>query len=72
MQTTNLSPLGLTRDNKLVLWLTAAAALVAYLMADGRPPTDWGYADWLKFAAAVFAYLSAKLQSSPLAHSEGK
>lgn len=55
----------MTRDS-LTLWVLAGGALVGYLAADGRVPTEWAYADWLKFAAAVFAWGMGKLQSSPL------
>ena len=55
----------LTRDG-LGVWLAALAALVAYLLADGRPPTLWDYRDWLKFVAAAVGWLAGKLGSSPL------
>jgi len=55
----------MTRDS-LVLWLAAIGALVGYLVADGRVPTEWGYADWLKFVAFVIAWGSGKLATSPL------
>lgn len=48
------------------LWLTAVGALVAFLLADGRVPTEWSYQDWLKFVAACVAWGIGKLQSSPL------
>jgi hypothetical protein len=48
------------------LWLTAIGALVGFLLADGRPPTEWSYQDWLKFLAAIVAWGVGKLQSSPL------
>jgi hypothetical protein len=52
--------------SSLSLWLGAGAALITYLIADGRPPVEWAYQDWLKFAAALFAWGMGKLQSSPL------
>ncbi len=55
----------LTR-NGLTLWIASIAALVGYLVADGRPPTIWHYGDWLKFLAAACAWGIGKLQSSPL------
>jgi hypothetical protein len=55
----------LTRESA-ALWLAAAGALVAYLIADGRWPGDWVYQDWLKLAAAVVAWGVGKLQHSPL------
>ena len=54
-----------TRDS-LGLWLVAAGALVGYLLADGRPPTEWAYADWLNFAVATIAWGTGKPQWSPL------
>lgn len=62
----NLSPMGLTRDS-LLLWCGAVMAVFAYLAADGRPPTAWSYADWLKAGAALSAWAVGKLQTSPLA-----
>src|SRR5688572_23864178 len=54
-----------TRDS--LVWLfTLTASLVGYLLADGRPPTEWAYNDWLKAVAAIAAIISAKLQGSPL------
>lgn len=65
----NLSPMGLTRDSKM-LWLGAAAAVLAYLAADGRPPSAWTYPDWLKAGIAATAWAIGKLQTSPLAGKE--
>ena len=53
----------LTRDG-LGLWLAALAALVTYLLADGRPPIEWSYHDWLKFVAAACGWGIGKLQQS--------
>jgi hypothetical protein len=58
-----------TRDGAL-LWCLAAAALVAYLMSVGTPPTQWTYHQWLQFAAAFFAWGTGKLQVSPLPSKE--
>jgi hypothetical protein len=55
----------LTRESA-ALWLAAIGALFAYLLADGRPPTEWSYADWLKFGSALVAWGVGKLQHSPL------
>jgi hypothetical protein len=55
----------ITRDSML-LGLGGGAALVAYLMADGRSPAEWAYQDWLKLGAAGFAWVMGKLQTSPL------
>lgn len=55
----------MSRDSWL-LTLAALGALVGYLTADGRVPTDWGYQDWLKFIAFVAAWAAGKLATSPL------
>lgn len=52
--------------NSVALSLAAAGAVFTYLLADGRPPTEWAYADWLKAGAFIVAWGSGKLQSSPL------
>jgi hypothetical protein len=54
-----------TRDS-LVWFIALGAALVAYLLAAEKPPTEWSYREWLQATAAVFAALSTKLQASPL------
>lgn len=54
-----------SRDS--VLWtLGIIAALLTYLVADGRNPATWDYLSWVKFVAAVVATLMAKLANSPL------
>lgn len=65
----NLSPMGLTRDSR-IWWLGVAAAVFAYLGADGRPPTEWSYPDWIKAGIAATGWLIGKLQTSPLAGKE--
>lgn len=58
----------MTRDS--IAWgLSIAAALITFLVADGRSPVEWAYLDWIKFTAAVVATVSGKLASSPLKHS---
>lgn len=52
------------RDSKL-MWIGAGVALVGYLGVSDRPDL-WSYADWLKFAAVVLAWISGKLATSPL------
>lgn len=59
----------MTRDS-IVWWLGIVGAIVLFLIADGRPPTDWSYIDWLKFIAGAIGTISGKLASSPLKHSE--
>jgi hypothetical protein len=56
----------MNRDS-YVLTLAAIGALVGYLVADGRIPLEWGYADWLKAIAFAIAWISGKLATSPLA-----
>lgn len=65
----NLTPMGLTRDSKM-LWVGVAAAIFAYLGADGRPPTEWTYGDWIKAGIAATGWVLGKLQTSPLAGKE--
>lgn len=55
----------MTRDS-LVLTLAAVGAALGYLMADGRLPTTWTYADWLKAVAFLVAWGAGKLATSPL------
>ena len=59
----------LTRDS-ILWWIAIVAALLTYLIADGRPPTAWQYLDWLKFLAAVIGTVSGKLANSPLGSSK--
>jgi peptidoglycan/LPS O-acetylase OafA/YrhL len=59
----------LTRDGAL-LWCVALAALVAYLVSVGTPPTHWTYAQWLQFASAIMVWVVGKLQTSPLPSKE--
>ena len=54
-----------TRDSQVWLF-TLGAAVIGYLVAAEKPPTDWSYREWLQAAAFLFAALSAKLQGSPL------
>lgn len=54
----------MTRDS-WVLWLGIAGAIVAYLVAS-EPPTQWAYADWMKFVALLIGIISGKLATSPL------
>lgn len=48
-----------------VLWLGVAVAVVGYLSQAG-PPTQWGYAEWIKFAMFILVWASGKLATSPL------
>lgn len=55
----------MTRDSSL-LWLGLAIAVVGYLSTAAKPPTAWGYAEWLQAASFVLAWVAGKLGSSPL------
>ncbi len=48
-----------------VLWLGLAIAVVGYLSAS-KPPTEWGYSEWIQAATFLLAWLSGKLATSPL------
>ncbi len=59
---------GLTRDS--ALWtLAAVIACMGYLMTL-PPPTEWTYYQWLQTAAAAALWISGKLSTSPVSHSE--
>jgi hypothetical protein len=55
----------LTRDSAL-WWMTILGSVVAYLLADGRPPTVWVYGDWLKAIAFSVSTFAGKMGTSPL------
>ena len=56
----------LTRDS--ITWLLLlAVAVVGYLITAAKPPTEWGYMEWLQAASFVLAWITGKLGSSPLA-----
>lgn len=54
----------LTRDS-LVLTLGVLASVLAYLMV-APPPTEWSYAETLKFLSVLVGIGLSRLQSSPL------
>ena len=56
----------LNRDS-LMFWLLLAVAVIGYLITAAKPPTDWGYMEWLQAASFVLAWVVGKLGSSPLA-----
>lgn len=60
-----------TRDS-LLLWLALLAAVGAYLLSVGEPPTVWTYQQWLQFVTAMIAVGVAKLQTSPLSSTAEK
>jgi hypothetical protein len=55
-----------SRDSSL-LWIGLAIAAVGYLSTAAKPPTEWGYLEWLQAASFVLAWASGKLATSPLA-----
>jgi hypothetical protein len=58
----------LTRDSA-ALGIAAAVAALAYL-ASVPPPTEWAYRDWIAAFSAGALWLSGKLSSSWLKHSD--
>ncbi len=56
----------MTRDS-YILWLGLAIAAVGYLSTAAKPPTEWGYLEYLQAASFVLAWVSGKLATSPLA-----
>lgn len=58
----------LTRDSA-VLPVAALTAVIGYLLTKS-PPTHWGYLEWLQASAFLLAWVSGKLASSPLDHSD--
>jgi hypothetical protein len=59
----------MNRDS-LVLSLAIIGAVFGYLIAAGKPPTEWNYQEWLQAGAFAVGVISAKLSTSPLPHSE--
>lgn len=57
-----------TRDN-MVLWILFAIAVLNYLETAGDPRT-WDFEQWRTAASFVLVWVSGKLGSSPLPHSE--
>jgi hypothetical protein len=56
----------LTRDS-LVWTLGLVAAVLGYLVTAEKPPTEWGYMQWLQAGTFVVAWIMGRLSSSPLA-----
>ena len=56
----------LTRDSLTWIVLLLVAA-VGYLTTAAKPPTEWGYMEWLQAASFLLAWIVGKLGSSPLA-----
>jgi hypothetical protein len=58
----------MNRDS-IVLTLAVLGSVLGYLIAAGKPPTDWNYQEWLQAAAFGVGVIAAKLSTSPLKHS---
>lgn len=58
----------LTRDS-LLLYLAFAGTLAGYFAAAEQTPDLWTFKDWMQFAIVIIAWLTGKLQTSPLPHS---
>lgn len=58
----------LTRDS-ILLYLAFAGTLAAYFAAAEQTPNLWTFKDWMQFAIVTIAWLTGKLQTSPLPHS---
>jgi hypothetical protein len=52
------------RDSAL-LWVGIVGGVVIYL-AGTKPPTEWGYYEWLSAFGYLVSVVSAKLATSPL------
>lgn len=56
----------ITRDSWVWL-LGLLAAAVGYLITAQKPPTAWGYMEWLQAVSFVLAYIVGRFSTSPLA-----
>lgn len=59
----------LTRDSVL-LYLGLAGAIITFVLASPKEIPEWGTRDWLQAALLGVSWLTGKLQTSPLPHSE--
>ena len=48
------------------LWTLGIVAAVLTYLGAAPAPFDWGWAEWVQFAAFVVATVSGKLATSPL------
>ncbi len=55
-----------TRDS-YILWVGFGVAVVGFLVAAEKPPTEWSYMEWLQAASVMLAWVFGKLARSPLA-----
>ena len=59
----------LTRDS-FVLYLGLAGTIITYVLASEKDISAWATRDYLQAALLVVSWLTGKLQTSPLPHSE--
>lgn len=55
----------LTRESA-ILYVGMGVAVISYLITAAKPPTQWGYMEWLQAASFLLAWIMGKLGSSPL------
>lgn len=55
----------LTRDS-LLLWLAIAGTIIGYFAAADGPPNQWDFHQWMQFGVMLVAFVTGKLQTSPL------
>lgn len=59
----------LTRDSAL-LYLGLLGTVITYILASPKELVEWGTRDYLQAALLGVSWLTGKLQTSPLPHSE--
>ena len=64
MMAAPLARLGLTRDS-VILPLVVLASVAGYLATE-PPPTQWGYAEWLRALSFAAGLVAAQLSTSVL------
>lgn len=57
-----------TRDSVL-FYLAFMATVLGYFAAAETTPNLWSFKEWVQFALVVIAWITGKLQTSPLPHS---
>jgi hypothetical protein len=59
----------LTRDS-IVLYLGLVGTILTYMLASPVDVGEWKLREWLQCGLLVVSWLTGKLQTSPLPHSE--